>query len=194
MILGLRITETLSPLMLCEWDTKQVSQGWREGTLQAVLLQRHRQHHCLLGITQPSGSSQEQARQFLLSGNWEFNWQTENKQMCDIYSMSVWRKMPATVKSWSGDGFRGRTRGFPEILMVNRLEPEKELTRGRWLSPKEAQVSQTQRPELLPRHKRKAREIGHRKTDEKGEQGRAGRSERDFRQHQHFSLIETVTQ
>lgn len=61
MILGLRITETLSPLMLCEQDTEEVSQGQREGTLQAVLLQRRMQHHCLLGITQPSGSSQEQA-------------------------------------------------------------------------------------------------------------------------------------
>ena len=78
--------------------------------------------------------------------------------------------------------------------MLNRLEAEKELTRGQWLSPKEAQVSQTQKSELLPRHKRKARETGHGKTDEKGEQRRAGGSERDFRHHQHFSLIETVPQ
>ena len=102
--------------------------------------------------------------------------------------------MLTAVKSQSGNGVRGRTRGFPETVMLYRLEAEKELTRARWLSPKEAQGSQTQKPELLPRHKRKARETGHRKTDEKGEQGRSGGTERDFRQHQHFSLIETVTQ
>ena len=51
--LGLCITETPSPLMSCEQDTKQVSQGRWEGALQAVLPQRHMEHHCLLGITQP---------------------------------------------------------------------------------------------------------------------------------------------
>lgn len=60
--------------------------------------------------------------------------------------------------------------------------------------PKDAQVSQSQRPELLPRNEWKARETGHRKTEGKGEHGRVGDSERDFRRPQHFSIIETVIQ
>lgn len=65
--------------------------------------------------------------------------------------------MPSAVKSWSGNGGWASQKCFPEKVMFNWFEVWKTLIRGREMPAKEAQMPETQGPELTP-NGNKARE------------------------------------
>lgn len=82
---------------------------------------------------------------------------TENKQM-HMFSECYEEKCPVLSSSDQGMGTGEGQKGFPAKVMFNRLEVYKELPRGRELPAKDAQVSGTKRPGLLPGNQQEARE------------------------------------
>lgn len=94
-------------------DTQQVLQAEREGTLEAFLPQRHTEHHCMLGIAQHWGHSQEQNRHSFCSQE-TISVMGRQKKYVYIYMFNEGlNKNAGAVKSWSGNEGWHRSKGFP---------------------------------------------------------------------------------
>lgn len=68
---------------------------------------------------------------------------TENKQTLTCLQEGYEEKCLVLSSPSQGMGAGAGQRGFAETVMLNRLEVRKELTRGRELPAKDAQVSET---------------------------------------------------
>lgn len=82
---------------------------------------------------------------------------TKNKKT-HMFNECYEEKCPVLSSSDQGMGTGEGQKGFPAKVMFNRLEVYKELTRGRELPAKDAQVSGTKGPGLLPGNQQEARE------------------------------------